>query len=189
MIKKLCAHPDCTNLTDPFWFAYCTTCHRVHETCDGHRPEGALDEVALNADTHPHDWNALIPKCRSCSNLESPMHAIPTCSPTNVAALDARDPEAGGASHTYGIQWGGPQDMTIVQFQHGARGVAGSTPGVFDDDLLAIVQDRLEAFQAGPFACGENEDALEAVRTAREKLSARVARRMAKGVLGANEKH
>lgn len=115
--------------------------------------------------------------------------AIPTCSPTNVAALDDRDPKAGGASHTYGIQWGGPKEVTVIQFQHGARGVEGSTPGVFDDDLLAIIQDRLEAFQAGPFACDENEEALEAVRAARGHLSERVARRMAKGVLGANEKH
>lgn len=116
-------------------------------------------------------------------------HALPTCSPTNVAALDERDPQAGGASHIYGIQWGGPKDVTVIQFQHGARGAEGSMPGIFDDDLLAILQDRLEAFQAGPFACDENEEALEAVRRAREQLSNRVARRMAKGVLGANEKH
>lgn len=117
------------------------------------------------------------------------MHAIPTCSPTNVAALDERDATAGNANHRYGIQWGGPQDVTVIQFQRGPRGVEGSTPGVFDDDLLAIVQDRLEAFQAGPYACDENEAALEAIREARVQLAERVARRMAKGVLGANAKH
>lgn len=117
------------------------------------------------------------------------MKALPTCSPTNVAALDAPDPQAGGACHVYGVQWGGPKDVLVVKFQHGARGAEGSTPGVFDDDLLAIIQDRLECFQAGPFACDENEEALEAVRVARAHLSERVARRMAKGVLGANERH
>jgi hypothetical protein len=69
------------------------------------------------------------------------------------------------------------------------RGVPGSTPGIFDDDLLAVAQDRLEGFQQGPYACAENQTALEHVRAAREALGLRVARRMAQGVLGANEAH
>ena len=117
------------------------------------------------------------------------MRGIPTNSPTSVAALDPRDPNAGGASHLYGIQFGGPQDVCRVQFQHGPRGVQGSVPGIFSDDLLAIVQANLEDFQAGPFACPENETALSAIKTAREALSLRVARRVAQGVLGLNEQH
>jgi hypothetical protein len=117
------------------------------------------------------------------------MRAIPNNAPTNVAALDDRDPKAGNASHAYGIQWGGPKDVTHIQFQHGPRGVAGSTPGVFDDDLLAIIEDRLTGFQEGPFACSENDQALRAVRSARLHLGLRVARRIAQGVLGANEQH
>lgn len=117
------------------------------------------------------------------------MKAIPNNAPTNVAALDAPDPKAGNASHSYGIQWGGPKEVTRIQFQHGPRGVAGSTPGVFDDDLLAIVEDRLMGFQSGPFACEENEAALTAVRAARTCLGIRVARRISQGVLGANDRH
>lgn len=117
------------------------------------------------------------------------MKALPNNAPTNVAALDPRDPEAGGASHVYGVQYGGPKDVLRVQFQHGPRGVASSTSGVFDDDLLAIVQDRIEGFQAGPFACVENQAALDAVQAAREALGSRVARRISQGVLGANEVH
>lgn len=117
------------------------------------------------------------------------MRSIPTNSPTSVAALDEKDPSAGGARHLYGIQYGGPQDACRIQFQHGPRGVDGSTAGVFDDDLLAIVQCRLEDFQGGPFACQENADALAAVVAARDALSLRVARRVAKGILGLNEKH
>ncbi len=117
------------------------------------------------------------------------MRAIPNNAPTNVAALDDRDPKAGNASHAYGIQWGGPKDVTHIQFQHGPRGVAGSTPGVFDDDLLAIIEDRLEGFQEGAFACQENADTLTFVRMARAVLGKRVARRIAQGVLGANEQH
>lgn len=117
------------------------------------------------------------------------MKTIPNNAPTNVAALDDRDPHAGNGAHTYGIQWGGPKDITLVQFQHGPRGVASSTPGVFDDDLLAIIQDRLEGFQSGPYACPENQTALDAVIAARAALGLRVARRIAQGVLGANEPH
>lgn len=117
------------------------------------------------------------------------MEAIPTLAPTNVAAIDERDPNAGGACHIYGIQYGGPKDVLRVQFQHGARGIEGSIPGVFDDDLLAILEHRLECFQSGPFACDENAVALQHVRVARTALGLRVARRIEKGVLGANEKH
>ena len=117
------------------------------------------------------------------------MRALPNNAPTNVAAIDKRDPDAGNASHLYGIQFGGPKDVVKIQFQHGPRGVAGSSPGIFDDDLLAIVEDRLVGFQSGPFACGENARALDAVHQARECLGLRVARRIEKGVLGANEKH
>ena len=117
------------------------------------------------------------------------MRTIPNNAPTSVAALDGRDPYAGNASHEYGLQFGGPKDVIRIQFQHGPRGVARSTAGVFDDDLLAIVQDRLEGFQSGPFVCDENAQALDAVKAARAALGLRVARRIAQGVLGANETH
>ena len=117
------------------------------------------------------------------------MKTIPNNAPTSVAALDERDLNAGNARHIYGIQFGGPDAVCKIQFQHGARGIEGSTPGVFDDDLLAIVQDRLESFQDGPFACEENAKALVCVREARSALGLRVARRISKGVLGVNENH
>ena len=79
--------------------------------------------------------------------------------------------------------------MTRIQFQHGPRGVATSTPGVFDDDLLAVLEDRMACFQAGPFACEENEQALAGIRHARFHLGQRVARRIAQGVLGENKEH
>jgi len=115
--------------------------------------------------------------------------ALPNNAPTNVAALDERDPKAGNASHAYGIQYGGPKDVLHIHFQHGPRGVEGSTPGVFDDDLLAIIEDRLKGFQDGPFACQENGCALDSIRHARHFLGLRVARRIAQGVLGDNKPH
>lgn len=117
------------------------------------------------------------------------MRAIPTNSPSNVAALDIRDSSAGGASHVYGVQYGGPKDVCRIAFQHGPRGVDGSVPGVFDDDLLAVVEDRLRCFQDGPFACVENAEALRMVQLAREALGSRVARQISQSVLEANEQH
>lgn len=117
------------------------------------------------------------------------MHAIPNYAPTNIAALDERDPNAGNASHVYGVQYGGPTDVLKIQFQHGPRGVEGSKPGVFDDDLAAILEDRLLGFQSGPYACKENGEALDGIRAYRAALALRVARRIEKGVLGANANH
>jgi hypothetical protein len=117
------------------------------------------------------------------------MNAIPNNAPTNVAALDMPDPTAGLACHEYGIQYGGPKDVTRIQFQHGPRGVDGSIAGIFDDDLLAIVQHRMEGFQSGPYACAENQAAVDAIKAAREALGLRVARRIQQGVLGANAVH
>lgn len=117
------------------------------------------------------------------------MRAIPNLAPTNVAAIDERDLKAGNANHVYAIQYGAPGNVLRIPFQHGPRAVEGSTPGVFDDDLLAVIEDRLACFQGGPFACVENEVALHHLRLAREALGVRVARRMAKGVLGVNVRH
>lgn len=117
------------------------------------------------------------------------MLALPTTSPVNVAALDEKDPNAGGAYHLYAIQFGGPDQVCVIQFQHGARGLSTSVPGVFDDDLLAILESRLSDFQEGPFACQENATALDGIRVARRALADRVAARIKKGVLGVNLSH
>ena len=116
------------------------------------------------------------------------MKCIPNNAPTNVAALDERDPNA-GPSHVYAIQYGGPNDVCRIQFQHGPRGLATSTPGVFDDDLMAILQDRYEGYMAGRFACEESEQVLSLIIQARAVLGLRVARRISQGVLGVNEQH
>jgi hypothetical protein len=50
---------------------------------------------------------------------------------------------------------------------------------------LAIVRDRLEAFQAGPFNCRENSDALAGVVHAMDRLNDRTRDRIRRGVEGA----
>ena len=115
------------------------------------------------------------------------MKSLPTHAPTNVAALDGRDPEAGNASHEYAIQH--PNGMVYINFQHGPRVAETSTPGIYDDDLLAILQDRFEGYQAGKFSCTENQVVLDAIVAARGALADRVAQRMSKCILGVNKPH
>lgn len=117
------------------------------------------------------------------------MKSLPTHSPSNVAALDDADEKCGNAHHLYAIQYGGPSETCPIQFQHGPRAVADSVQGVFDDDLLAIVESRLTDFQTSQFSCEENALALHHIQEARQALASRVAARMKKGVLGVNQTH
>lgn len=106
--------------------------------------------------------------------------------------LLADEPNASGASHFYqahiGDSEGDDSLVVLVQFQNGPRNVEGSTPGATEAVLMAILIDRLEGFQAGPYACPENDRQLKYLRIALEATRARADERAARGVLGKNEK-
>lgn len=104
---------------------------------------------------------------------------------------------AGGANHAYLI--GGAnfkanpsalaadETQCAIVFQNGPIPENGVN-GVTQEVLLAIVEDRLASFQAGPFACEENQKALDAVREAQHWLQFRTLKRMARGVEGTHNK-
>ncbi|WP_052362221.1 hypothetical protein [Geminisphaera colitermitum] len=111
-------------------------------------------------------------------------------------------PGAGGANHRYELTGfdtannpskSDPQGYTasfsrqVILFQNGPIPEAGVN-GVTQEVLLAIVQDRLEAFQKGPFATEENQRALDAVKEAQHWLQFRTLKRMARGVEGTHIK-
>lgn len=124
----------------------------------------------------------------------------------DIAVLD--DPGAGGANHLYRISGfdparnpslmaapgvnfrfslpeGAEEVVTHLDilFQNGPiaeRGVNGLTQEV----LLAIVVDRLNSFQNGPFANRFNEDALRHVEAALHILHERTKERVDRGVEG-----
>lgn len=117
-----------------------------------------------------------------------------------MVTADARDPNAGNASHTYEAiiyddDIGNPaaigRHVATIQYQHGPRHEEGSTPGITDEALLAIVLDRYRGFQSGPFACRENAIVITKLEEAMHWMHARArARARAKqNVLGKNEKH
>ena len=97
------------------------------------------------------------------------------------------EPGAGGANHEYQIQIGAPtdpEDRTVyLSFQNGPINENGVN-GITQEVLLAIVADRLRAFQAGKFACRENALALTKIEEAMQWLHARTRGRMVRGVEG-----
>jgi|SRR5580692_3426179 hypothetical protein len=110
--------------------------------------------------------------------------ANPVNDQIKIAVTD--EPGAGGANHAYEVSWpGGP--ITHIEFQNGPINEVGVN-GLTQEALLAIVIDRLRSFQAGPFACKENAEALEHSLQALEWLKSRTKARIARGVEGTMQK-
>lgn len=103
---------------------------------------------------------------------------------TKVICLD--EPGAGGACHNYEVRPIAPSDdvpFAAVGFQNGAIKEAGVN-GCFNEDLIAIVIDRLQGFQSGEFKCRENALAITKLEEALHWLNHRTAEREARGVEG-----
>ena len=113
----------------------------------------------------------------------------------DITVMDAAG--AGGASHVYVVNWRGEPTAdnpkgpvigeTILSFQNGSIKEKGVN-GITQEALLAVVIDRLRSFQAGPFACEENAEALTYLEAAQKLLMDRTRARMARGVEGTLEK-
>jgi hypothetical protein len=107
----------------------------------------------------------------------------------------ADEPGSGGASHRYDIggfnvrnnssssQSQEPGAGLEVVFQNGPIGEVGAN-GVTHEALIAILIDRLEGFQAGPFSNCHNAIALHHLRLCQETLLDRTRERIARGVEG-----
>ena len=109
---------------------------------------------------------------------------------TKIQVLD--EPGQGGACHHYVVTeaeisgHGMGADFATVRFQNGPIKEFGVN-GCHQEDLLAIVIDRLRSFQSGPFACRENALALTKIEEAMHWLNHRTADRQAQGVEGTNQ--
>lgn len=134
----------------------------------------------------------------------------------DVTVLD--EPGAGGAHHQYMISFGEKKEKPTIEelekllasedgprpsmwpdgsvslgstcfigFQNGPIKEFGVN-GITQEALLAIVIDRLRSFQAGPFACTDNQEALIHCETALSVLQRRTLARIARGVEGTNQK-
>lgn len=110
-------------------------------------------------------------------------------------------PGSGGACHHYTIKGfdsstnpsdpytrnnGEPMLWSTVLFQNGPINEFGVN-GVTHEALLAIVIDRLESFQKGPYANDFNAKALSHCNDALASLKARTRERVSRGVEGTHK--
>lgn len=110
----------------------------------------------------------------------------------DILCMDEKGP--GGANHEYQIHLmadPAPESPKItadswqqnISFQKGPIKEAGVN-GISGEALVAIVIDRLESFQAGPFPCEENAEALRCMQEGLMWLQKRTKDRLARGVEG-----
>jgi len=108
----------------------------------------------------------------------------------------ADEPGEGGACHEYRVRpipINPPEDPAMatttdfvrVSFQNGPVKENGVN-GCHQEDLLAIVIDRLQSFQNGKWACRENALALTKIQEAMHWLNHRTQSRIKRGVEGTN---
>ena len=104
---------------------------------------------------------------------------------TTVYTEERRGP--GNAHHKYAIKDKEGKLLGWLNFQDGPIKEAGIN-GVMDENLLAIVIDRLTGFQEGSFQCRENALALTRIQEALLWLEKRTKDREKRGVEGTNKK-
>ena len=107
---------------------------------------------------------------------------------TVVTVLDERG--QGNANHVYHVMpvvGHGKPALCKVGFQNGPIKEFGVN-GVANEDLIAIVIDRMRGFQSGDYACRDNDLALTKLEEALMWLRNRTNERETRGVEGTNVK-
>lgn len=113
--------------------------------------------------------------------------AIGTRKYTQVNVTDEKSD--GNANHRYEIcpvvppQQGEVSWCQPISFQKGPIKEAGVN-GVMNEDLIAVVIDRMRGFQSGDFACRDNANALKHLEEALLWLNHRTEKREQRGVEG-----
>lgn len=104
---------------------------------------------------------------------------------TQVFAVDNKE---FNANHHYNVvsKSEPPQILTVVHFQEGPIKESGVN-GCMNEDLIAMVIDRLESFQDSPYKCRENALAITKLEEALHWLRHRTLAREARGVEGTHE--
>jgi len=118
-----------------------------------------------------------------------------------VSALDGAGP--GGASHHYRIDvFRGSKNSDGPDGQHATESAASPVEitfqkgpvqevgvnGVTDEALLAVILDRIQGFQRGPFGCRENAIVVTKLQEAMHWLRHRAEDREVRGVEGTSQK-
>jgi hypothetical protein len=104
----------------------------------------------------------------------------------NAITIHASERDENGGAHTYSISLPELPDLLTLGFQNGPLKEAGLN-GISDEALIAIVIDRLEGFNTGPFRCRENSLAITNLEQALMWLQKRTAGRQRRGVEGTHQ--
>jgi hypothetical protein len=111
------------------------------------------------------------------------------------------EPGAGGANHLYMVtgfdtetnqsdpfvsRHGQSAKHSTILFQNGPIKEVGVN-GLTQEALVAVVIDRMESFQNGPYACEQNAKALYHLGRALGYLQLRTLQRIARGVEGTHQ--
>ena len=106
---------------------------------------------------------------------------------TVVQVMD--EPSHGNACHEYEIVFAKARSMSVcdINFQNGPVKEFGIN-GIHNEDLIAIVIDRLQGFQSSEYRCNENGLAIGALQEAMTYLRARTDKRKEAGIEGTSEK-
>lgn len=109
---------------------------------------------------------------------------------TEISSIYAGEAGPGGAPDLYRIvvEDAGVKRVIEVQFQAGPRMEPGSKVGILESALLAIMADRMEGFNKGPYSCRENAIVLTKIQEAMHWLKHRADARAKRGVLGTAQK-
>lgn len=102
----------------------------------------------------------------------------------SILVVDEEGP--GGANHVYDCHLPDTPHPTRISFQNGPINEVGVN-GLTHEALLAIVIDRMQAFQRGPYSCRENALALTKLEEAQMWLLQRTRARMARNVEGTHK--
>lgn len=102
-----------------------------------------------------------------------------------VYVLDAAAPSFGNGTHHYAIyaKDNSQENLASFMFRCGPVETQGIN-GIEMEHLLAICAHRLRGYQAGPFACNANEQALNHIASALHWLEGRTSDRKERGVEG-----
>jgi hypothetical protein len=111
----------------------------------------------------------------------------------DVIDIVAHEAGPGGAPHRYDIIGQGEHIPNIgprpfgvnLRFQNGPISKPEDYNGITNEALLAVLIDRMQGFQNGPFKCRENAIALTHLEEALMWLQKRTRDRMERGVEGA----
>ncbi len=113
-------------------------------------------------------------------------HRINPAKPESLVIHAVDEPGAGGANHVYEIKREGNDPLVAIWFQNGPIAEVGIN-GVTHEALIAILIDRLKAFQEGPYACPENLAAWSHLAMAQSALFSRTLARAGRGVEGTSK--